>query len=491
LSEKSRALPNTPNLRFLKVEAKRRLAAGEFTSLHDAQLSIAREHGFSSWTALKLAVEGESNPASSRVRWLVARFADARGPEWTAPDDTEIRAHFQDRFLDTVSRETLITSLRALALPEPAELAVKHASATRVQAQLGDLRIEASAEADPPHRFDALRIYPLGERITDPRVADPRTAVSGDVPVRAIELGGTSVTELGLPGLILAGGTEPWALAHGWADLVRHEPLRVDHRFPAYGITKLITSTVVLRLVAAGRVDLDAPANNYLRSLRLADNAVTVKEVLTHTGGVVGPSAQFDERVPDQVELLGEVVAVERRGTFKPSNAGYAVLGQLAADVCGSSLPDVAGELVLTPLRMGDSSFPASWPASGTMRGHRLAEDGTFEPTPQVVYMLTAAGGMWTTAADLLRFGKGWSTLLPAELAADAVRPHAAQQAPGADVGLGWLCNTAAGVYGHPGAGRGSASSLIVRADTGAVTVAATNRLVPVEPVNAALNRPI
>lgn len=140
---------------------------------------------------------------------------------------------------------------------------------------------------------------------------------------------------------------------------------------------------------------------------------------------------------------------------------------------------------------MRDSSFPACWPAPDAIHGHELAEDGTFEPTPQVVYVMPAAGGMWTTAGDLLRFGNGWSTLLPAELAADAVRPHAAQRIPGADVGLGWLCNTAEGVYWHSGAGRGSASSPIVRADSGAVTVAVTNRLVPVEPVNAALSRPI
>ena len=35
------------------MEAKRRLAAGEFPALHDAQLAIAWEHGQPSWTALK------------------------------------------------------------------------------------------------------------------------------------------------------------------------------------------------------------------------------------------------------------------------------------------------------------------------------------------------------------------------------------------------------------------------------------------------------
>jgi hypothetical protein len=32
-----RLLPDRPSLRYLKIEAKRRLAAGEFRTLHDAQ----------------------------------------------------------------------------------------------------------------------------------------------------------------------------------------------------------------------------------------------------------------------------------------------------------------------------------------------------------------------------------------------------------------------------------------------------------------------
>ena len=48
MSDQSRELPEQPSLRFLKVEAKRRLAAGEFATLHDAQLAVARDHGLSS-----------------------------------------------------------------------------------------------------------------------------------------------------------------------------------------------------------------------------------------------------------------------------------------------------------------------------------------------------------------------------------------------------------------------------------------------------------
>lgn len=52
-----RALPARPDRRYLKLEAKRRLAAGEFRRLHEAQLAIAREHGFTSWPRLTAHID--------------------------------------------------------------------------------------------------------------------------------------------------------------------------------------------------------------------------------------------------------------------------------------------------------------------------------------------------------------------------------------------------------------------------------------------------
>lgn len=52
-----RLLPERPDLRHLKDEAKRRLAAGGFASLAQAQFAVAREHGFPSWPRLKQFVE--------------------------------------------------------------------------------------------------------------------------------------------------------------------------------------------------------------------------------------------------------------------------------------------------------------------------------------------------------------------------------------------------------------------------------------------------
>ena len=489
MSEYTRALPDRPNLRFLKDEAKRRRAAGEFATLHDAQLAIAREHGLPSWAALKRRVEDGPGHALAQVRWLLDRFAGADGDGWSAPDDTELRAHFDERFLSAVPPDQLVATLRGAAARLREELVVTAGGPRTLRAQLADLHVDAVVEAEPPHRLTGLRLYPVGRHVTDARVAAPVTRTTGDVPALASRLVEESLTDLGLVGFSAAGTADgrTWALARGWADLDRGEELRPDHRFPAYSITKLLTATTVLRLVADGRIGLDDPANAHLRTVVLADDAVTVRDLLSHTGGVASPDELFADRVPDLAELTGPVLACpDERGTFAYSNGGYGALGGLVADVTGSPYPDVVTELVLRPLGMTASWFPDAWPGRDAVTGYELDADGVFTPAPPQICTLPAAGGLWSTGADLARFARGWAGLLPEALSAEALRPQASRGS-GAEMGLGWLLNPPLHLHGHAGGGIGASTSLIVREDTATLSVALTNRMIPIEPVNARL----
>ena len=245
----------------------------------------------------------------------------------------------------------------------------------------------------------------------------------------------------------------------------------------------------VLCLVAEGAVALDGPVNGHLRSLRLADDAVTVRELLSHTGGVDNPSSVWADSVADIADVLGPVVGCSGpRGEFAYSHGGYAVLGQLITDLTGTSFAQAATRLVLEPLGMADSWFPARAPISPDVAcGYRLEQDGSFVPEPLPTFALQSAGGLWSTGPDLVRFGSGWRTLLPGELAEQALRPHAQQYDSGAERGLGWLLRRPMDVAGHNGGGPGSSASLITRLSTGRTVVVLTSRLVPVEPVNVRL----
>lgn len=505
-----RDLPESPSIRHLKLQAKRRLAAGEFTALHDAQLTVAREHGMRSWAALKQHVESaeaEHGHALEQVRRVLDRYAESGAPGWTAPSDDELSGHFTEHFLSLVPPDTLAKTLGGVAAKLRQDLVPVDAHPLRLRAKIAGLRVEATTEQTPPHRLSGLRIYPDGGTVTDTRVARPPSAGFGPVPEHVPDRVDESYVELGLVGVIAAGdwGDGPfpatWAHAQGWADLERDVPLRPEFRFPARAITKLITSTAVLCLAARGVIGLDDPVNDHLLSLRSAEDAVTVRELLSHTGGVDSPPSVWGERVLDAASVLGPVVACSGpRGRFAYSNGGYAVLGQLIADVAGSTFAEAVTRLVLEPLGMLDSSFPDEAPASTPAPaaasrdltcGHGLQQDGTFRSEPLPMFTLQAAGGLWSTGPDLVRFGSGWHTLLPGELADQALRPHASRGDAGAEIGLGWLLQRPKGVVGHAGSGPGSSASLIVQPGTRRSSVVLTNRLTTVEAANVRLIRPL
>jgi ankyrin repeat protein len=66
-----RVLPDRPDLRRLRGEAKSRRRAGEFPTLALAHLAIAREHGFVSWPRLKHHVEALTLDVDERAEALV------------------------------------------------------------------------------------------------------------------------------------------------------------------------------------------------------------------------------------------------------------------------------------------------------------------------------------------------------------------------------------------------------------------------------------
>jgi CubicO group peptidase (beta-lactamase class C family) len=496
----SRSLPGRPNLRYLKLEAKRRVAAGDFPTLHEAQLAIAREHGLPSWTALKQRIDAEQagdehSHALDQLRWVISRFAGADEPGWTAPTDDELRQHFDEGFLAALPPSELIAAIGSLSTDlRDGELAVLRQTPLQAYVQLADVQYIAAVEAEPPHRLVGLRGLPVGRRVRDSRVDHAPVRTQGQVPAGVSEIAEQAVAELGLTALLLAGGDRhsqtPWVLTRGWADLDRGEPLDPRHRFPAPGVTVLVTTTVVLKLVADGAIGLDRPANDHLRAVRLADGTITVRELLSHTAGVDSPTEMYADAVPDLAELMGPVIACTGpRGTVDPSNGGCAVLGQLVADVTAVPFAEAATQIVLKPLGLTDSSFPARASEIDTVTGYQLTLEGRFEPVPARIPTLQAAAGLWSTGADLVRLGLGWSSLLPEALAHEALTPQTDPGPGGARVGLGWIIIPPGDVASHAGANFDATAAVTTRIRDQRTHVVLTSRLIPVNTIETRLLR--
>ena len=78
---------------------------------------------------------------------------------------------------------------------------------------------------------------------------------------------------------------------HGFADIASTTPITEDTVFRIGSITKTFTAIAVMQLWEQGSIDLDAPANAYLRAYRLipahpAHRPATVRHLLTYTAGL-------------------------------------------------------------------------------------------------------------------------------------------------------------------------------------------------------------
>ena len=425
--------------------------------------------------------------ASGRFDWFVAQVRAG------TLDDAAVAEGFAPRFLDTVPAEEVVAVAMSLRDRLSAEPELRQERGSSMLAKLGDVIVVAQVEPAEPHRFIGLTLHPAPRPIDDDRLRRaPWTSDGDSAPVDLLK---TLAHDNGLVGVVAAGfrddgRTHAWTIAGGYADLEAERAVTVDERMLAGSISKLPTAVAVLQLVAEGAIALDDPANEHLRSLRVASDDVTIRQLLTHTAGVSSAFEHFTEVVGDPRDVLGDVVDVdfEPGSRWEYSNGGYTVLGEVLAGVDRRAAADVITDRVLRPLDMSSSTFAHRWP-DDVGPGYGVDADGQVEVQPSTVPSVLAPGGLVTTVADLGRFVAGWRDLLPDDLADAAITPQVTI-AEGRDQGFGWVVSThGTRVAGHAGGVLAGSSSLLWCPDTGDVTALLTNRAAIAETVNVALLR--
>lgn len=189
-------------------------------------------------------------------------------------------------------------------------------------------------------------------------------------------------------------------------------------QFPIASITKSFAAVAILRLRDAGKIDLHAPIEKYLkewrhRARRDAANSVTVEHLLTHTAGLPTDDPWGDKQVSAAEESLRELVqagpnfdiAVGRQ--YRYSNLGYMILGLIIAEVAGLSARTYIEQEILGPLGMSSTTFSLRQ-ASKLAQGFRYTAHGTWEAEAPMDAKNDGAlfGGLFSSAADLMTWAR-------------------------------------------------------------------------------------
>ena len=164
-----------------------------------------------------------------------------------------------------------------------------------------------------------------------------------------------------------------------------------------------------MQLVHAGRIDLEAPLRTYLPE---APVGPTVRMALSHLTGVQRePPGEIWESMqpPTREELIAGLEDAElvlRPGElWHYSNLVFALLGEIVMRVTGESYADVLQRRILDPLGLARTSLRPDAPKASPYYVDPYADTVRDEPDPEVTESTGAAGWLWSTPADLARWG--------------------------------------------------------------------------------------
>ena len=223
-----------------------------------------------------------------------------------------------------------------------------------------------------------------------------------------------------VPGAVVScikNGEVAWTKAFGVADVRTRSPMRPDMVFNHGSDGKVLTAWAMMRLVEAGKVELDAPANRYLkrwqiRSTKFDPNGVTPRRLISHTAGLtVHGFKDYEQGVPlpSLAEVLegknqddGAVFINWEPGTTNVySGGGFVIAQMIIEDVSGQPFAEFMRREVAKPL--GLSSLEWVW----TPRLERRAPTPYDHEQKEVGYRQLAAqaiGSEICTVPDFARF---------------------------------------------------------------------------------------
>lgn len=249
-------------------------------------------------------------------------------------------------------------------------------------------------------------------------------------------------------------------LTSGVADRSTGEPMPDHGRVRIGSVTKTFTATIVMQLVAEGKIDLDAPIGTYLPGVLTGDGvdgqAITVRQIMQHRSGIPEFSGQpgADELVAaaeNTVLTPAEAVAIALRqpaqfapGTrFSYTNTNYIVLGMAIEEVTGRSYSTELQERIIGPLGLHDTYLPG--PGEIDIRGehphgYQDGPNGVTDVSRIEPSIPWSAGALVSTGHDLNTFWRALvdGKLVPQRELAEMTTPQtAATEEEGLGYGLG------------------------------------------------------
>ena len=301
----------------------------------------------------------------------------------------------------------------------------------------------------------------------------------------------TEMARRNIPGVSVAiavGDSPIWSRGYGLADLENFVPATERSRYRLASISKPITAVALLKLVEAGKANLDDDVRRYVPEFPQKSSTVTLRQLLGHLGGIRSYRGEESEstrhyvNVRDGLEMFSADPLEHQPGSkYLYSTYGFNLAGAAAESIAGVPFRELIATTVFQPAGMLQTRDDSTYDLiPNRVAGYRRASDGSIQ---NCVLADTSnkvpGGGLIATAPDVVRFGRA---ILDGAIATPSMRklmftPQRLNDGKPSSYGMGWNITTLEGrqrVF-HGGGQAGTSTFLDVLPEDGIVVAVLAN----------------
>ncbi|GAC1439085.1 MAG: serine hydrolase domain-containing protein [Thermoanaerobaculia bacterium] len=272
--------------------------------------------------------------------------------------------------------------------------------------------------------------------------------------------------------------------SYGMADREAHAAATPDTHYRLASITKQFTAAAVLTLAGQGKLSLDDSIRRWLPSLPPYAGAITIRQVLTHTSGLVtyedvmSPSTTVPLKDADVLRLMETQPApyFPPGSNYRYSNTGYALLALIVEKASTRRFPDFLRQEIFIPAGMTTTVAHEEGTSIVQHRAYGYSRDGgRWHRTDQsMTSAVLGDGGIYTSVRDFVN----WLRVLDGGRFAEGSVPRVSTDKAGERYGYGWRISDREGrrVISHTGETIGFHNAVVRFPDEKLSVVVLTNR---------------
>lgn len=214
--------------------------------------------------------------------------------------------------------------------------------------------------------------------------------------------------------LIAYEGKVIYARSSGFKDIEKAEKLTNESRFRVGSISKMFTTSLVLKSIEEAKLRLDQPLSDFYPEVKNADK-ITISNLLQHRSGIHNftndeeymtyyQNSQTEESMVEKIVAAGSDFEPDSKGEY--SNSNFVLLTYILEKVNKKPYAELIKENIASPLKL-ENTYVGKAPEREEAKSYQYTEDKwVFEPYTDMSIPV-GAGAIVSTTEDLVVFIEG------------------------------------------------------------------------------------